>query len=319
MNVDSLPQRMTPETFIAERTIGPFTFDDDGIKKTILLSRETVSCSRLVDLAEFRDLTPPGVRQRRWFDDDVAVLPASVPDYMPIEDRLVEQIEFTGDTLSGSVGKIRELSSYYPNDPVPLAFSRYVENLTGAGLIDEADFGRYHVAMIPLAKHLAEAVIYAPERMTALLRKGVIRTNNNLYIVGQQDYCDAVIVNGMAHQTFKRIHEALEAEVEDVLYEDDILVYVPKGFHRSVRIAKQHNRAFGKAHDLPFLTAIFGNQERAAVLHGSDLLLDPVLPGHGGIREYSLRFHHNGRLQIMLDLAYLGGDVPAVFGLKPSK
>ena len=116
-----------------------------------------------------------------------------------------------------------------------------------------------------------------------------------------------------------RIHEALEAEVEEVLCDDEILVCVPKGFHRRVRIAKQHNRAFGKAHDLPLLTAIFGNQERAAALHGSDLVLDPVLPGHGGIREYSVHFHHDGQLRIILDLAYLGGNVPAVFGLKPSK
>ena len=129
MNVERLPHQMTPEAFIAERTIGPLTFDDDGIEKTIFLSRETVSCSRLVDLVEFRDRTPPGVRQRRWFDDDVSVMPARVPDYMPIEDRLVEQIEFTGDTLSDSVGVIRELNTYYPDDPVPLAFSRYIENL----------------------------------------------------------------------------------------------------------------------------------------------------------------------------------------------
>ena len=105
---------MTPETFIAERTIGPFTFDDDGIEKTSLLSRETVSCSRLADLVEFRDRTP-GVRQRRWFDDDIEVEPAKVPDHMPIEDRLMEQLEFTGDTLSDSIGVIRELNTYYPD------------------------------------------------------------------------------------------------------------------------------------------------------------------------------------------------------------
>lgn len=313
-----LRHQMTPEKFIAEKTIGPFTFDDDGIEKTILLSRETVKCARLVDLVEFRDQKPPGIRQRRWFDDDTEVKPAEIPGYMPIEDRLLEQIEFTGDTLSDSVGVIRELNSYYPNDPVPLAFSRYIENLADAGLIDEATIGRYTVAMIPLAKHIAEAVIYAPEKMMDLFRRGMIRTNNNLYIVGQQDYCDAVVVDGMAHQSFKRIHEALEAEVEEVLYEDEILAYVPKGFHGKVRIVKQHNRVFGKAHDLPFLTAIFGNQERAAAFSGADLILDPVPPGYGGVREYSLRFHHDGQLRIILDLAYLGGDVPAVFGLEPS-